>query len=137
MRDKLLDILEKRLQSEKAVIFAYLFGSQACGKTGGLSDIDVAVYLHPRIDSLQYRLRLMESIIKATKTDRVDVIVLNVVTPLLQYQVVKDGVVVKDNRKIRLGFEMHALRKYLDTEHLRKTQMSYMRTHIGSGAYFG
>jgi len=79
----------------------------------------------------------MESIIKATKTDKVDVVVLNTATPFLQYQIVKDGVVVKDSRKIRLGFEMEVLRKHLDTEHLRKTQLSYMRSHIGSGAYFG
>jgi predicted nucleotidyltransferase len=40
MRDELLDVLKKKLQSEKAVKFAYLFGSQARRQTGGLSDID-------------------------------------------------------------------------------------------------
>ena len=137
MTDKLLRILKNKLSSEKEVKFAYLFGSQARKDAGNLSDIDIAIYLDYDVDSFYYRLRFMETIVKAFKNEKVDIVVLNKATPLLCHQVVKNGVVVKDDRRRRLNFEIQALKKYLDTEYLRNTQLLYMRTYIKAGAYFG
>jgi hypothetical protein len=62
--------------------------------------------------------------------------VLNSTTPLLAHQVVKNGVVVKESKRNRIGFEKESLQKYLDTEYLGNTQLSYMRQHIKKGTYF-
>ena len=137
MNMNIIKPLRQALASEKSVKFAYLFGSHARKDTGKLSDIDIAVYLDDRIDTLQCRLRLIEHISKSIGVLKVDLIVLNSATPLLNHQVVKTGVVVKENKRYRIGFEMKSLRKYLDTEHLRKTQLSYMRQHLKEGTYFG
>jgi hypothetical protein len=56
---------------------------------------------------------------------------------LLTHQVIKNGVVVKENKRNRIGFEMESLQKYLDTEYLRNTQLSSMRQHLKEGTYFG
>lgn len=125
------------MASEKTVKFAYLFGSQVRGNIGKLSDIDIAVFLDDRIDPLQCRLRLIEYISKSIGAPKVDLIVLNSATPLLTHQVIKNGVVVKENKRNRIGFEMESLQKYLDTEYLRNTQLSYMRQHLKEGTYFG
>lgn len=129
--------LRQALASEKSVKFAYLFGSHARKDTGKLSNFDIAVYLDDRIDTLQCRLRLIEHISKSIGVLKVDLIVLNSATPLLNHQVVKTGVVVKENKRYRIGFEMRSLQEYLDTKHLRNTQLSYMRQHLKEGTYFG
>ena len=50
--------LTEALGAEADVVFAYLFGSQATGKAGPRSDIDVAVYLRDGVDAFETRLRL-------------------------------------------------------------------------------
>lgn len=137
MTDKLLEIMRKKLASEEAVRFAYLFGSQAREDIGQLSDIDVAVFLQGELDPLEYRLKLIERIAKAMGAQKVDTVVLNGAPPVLSHQVVKTGIVVKESKEDRIDFEMEALREYLDTEHLRKTQVLYIREHLKTGTYFG
>ena len=61
------------------VKLAYLFGSQASGKTGPLSDYDFAFYLDEK-DSLKrfnMQLKLSADISRILKTDDVDVCILN------------------------------------------------------------
>jgi hypothetical protein len=137
MTDILVELLKSKLASEEEVKFAYLFGSQVRQDVGKRSDIDIAVYLDNGVDGFRYRLYLMEAIIKAVKNEKVDIIILNTATPLLCHQVVKNGVVLKDDKGQRLDFETRVLKEYLDTEYLRNTQLSYMREHIKGGTYFG
>jgi predicted nucleotidyltransferase len=135
--DRLLKLLKNKLISEEKVCFAYLFGSQARQDAGKLSDIDIAIYLDHGIDGFRYRLYLMEAIIKIVKNDKVDIIILNNATLLMCHQVVKNGVVLKDDKRQRLDFETQVLGEYHDTEHLRNTQLSYMREQLKAGTYFG
>ena len=62
---------------------------------------------------------------------------LNNATLFMCHQVVKDGVVLKDDKRLRCDFEIKVLRDYHDTEYLRNTQLSYMREHLRAGTYFG
>lgn len=57
--------------------FAYLFGSQATGRTGPRSDVDVAVYLEGATDPMRARLDLASAAAAHLGTDHVDLIVLN------------------------------------------------------------
>ncbi len=135
--DRLRMLLKNKLISEEKVCFAYLFGSQARQDAGKLSDIDIAIYLDHGVDVFRYRLYLMEAIMKIVKNDKVDIIILNNATLLMCHQVVKNGVVLKDDKILRLDFETQVLGGYHDTEYLRNTQLSYMREHLRAGTYFG
>jgi len=137
MTDYLLDILRKRLASEKSVSFAYLFGSHARQTTGNLSDIDIAIFLGGNVDFFHYRLKLAESIEKMIGGYKVDIIVLNRATPLLAHEIVKTGVLLKENKDVRIDFEIKSLQEYLDTQYLRDTQRLYIKKQLNEGTYFG
>ncbi|MDO3376772.1 type VII toxin-antitoxin system MntA family adenylyltransferase antitoxin [Geoalkalibacter halelectricus] len=132
-----IDQLKVVLAEIPQVKFAYLFGSHARGDAGPLSDIDVAVYLDRRLDPFRFRLSLLESLAHRLGTERFDLVTLNDASPLLRYEVVRQGVVIKENRQRRIPFEVRALSEYFDTEHLRKTQREYLKEQFGSGVRGG
>lgn len=125
------------LAADGRVKFAYLFGSVARGATGPLSDIDIAVYLDGRIDRFNYQLKLMESLARAMKTENFDLVVLNDVTPLLGYEIIRSGVVLKENRSKRILFETRVMREYLDTAYLRDVRCQYLKDKALSGGFLG
>jgi uncharacterized protein len=131
-------VLAKALLAEdKKVKFAYLFGSHSRGDAGPLSDLDLAVYLDGRLDFFTYRLKLMEALSKILKTERFDLVILNNAPVVLRNEVLRDGIVLKDDRSRRIVFESRALREYLDTAYLREVQRSYLREQIKRGDFFG
>jgi len=137
LNSSLIKILKKRLVSEKGVDFAYLFGSQARNDVGALSDIDIAVHLDNNVDGFAFRLYLTEEIMKATGKEEIDVVIMNNATTFLCYQIIKDGILLKDDKKRRLNFEIRVVKDYLDAGYLRSTQLSYMKEHIKAGTFFG
>ncbi|MDO8676328.1 MAG: nucleotidyltransferase domain-containing protein [Candidatus Azambacteria bacterium] len=44
IRTKIVENKIKKVLKNYPILFAYLFGSSARGKTGALSDVDIAVY---------------------------------------------------------------------------------------------
>lgn len=131
--EKIMDCLA----ADGRVKFAYLFGSVARGTTGPLSDIDIAVYLDGRIDRFNYKLKLMESLARAMKTENFDLVVLNDATPLLGYEIIRSGVVLKENRSKRILFETRVMREYLDTAYLRDVRCQYLKDKALSGGFLG
>ncbi len=129
----IIELLEK----EKRVKFAYLFGSQASGQAGPLSDMDVAVYLDRRVKPRTYRLILMEKLAKLLKRDDLDLVVLNQAPPLLGQQIIKYGKPLKDDAPRRIPFEAEVIRQYLDTAHLRQVQRAALAENIRKGSTFG
>lgn len=105
------------------VVSALLYGSQATGKAGPLSDVDVAVWLEPELASSErYRrqLALMVVASEALGTDEVQVVILNDATPLLRHRAMRDGVRLLDkDPRVRIRLETRALLEYLDTAPLR------------------
>jgi predicted nucleotidyltransferase len=135
-------VVDTRLKTQLAAIFesqgvalAYLFGSQAKGEVGPLSDIDVAVYFDesvPREEYFDWRLEVSGALTDLFKTDKVDLVVLNEVPPLLAHRIVKEGVpLFCRDEKIRIEFEVRAVLNYLDWKpYVEK----YTRQTLGSGA---
>jgi predicted nucleotidyltransferase len=132
-----IDTLKAKLSAERAILFAYLFGSQARHDVGKLSDMDIAIYLDENVDTFSYRLRCIEAIMKIIKDESVDVVVLNKATPLLRHEVIGNSIILKDNRRYRIYFEVKTLQEYLDTAYLRGTQVSFVRESLKTGTYFG
>ena len=128
-----VEIAKNFLVGERKVKFAYLFGSFASGNSGPLSDLDLAVYLDGRLDFFSCRLKLIEALAKVLKTENFDLVVLNNAPIVLKHEVVRNGVILKDDRPRRVMFESRAVWEYLDTAYLRDVQRGYLRDQIERG----
>lgn len=117
MKQEVKEQLEQIFKRQK-VTFAYLFGSQAKGTAGALSDIDIAVYFGDEAVAdvrFDLRLKVLGELTDLYKTDKVDLVVLNDAPPLLAHRILKEGLLVfSGNDKIRLEYETNAVLKYLD-----------------------
>jgi predicted nucleotidyltransferase len=116
----------KQIFAERGVVLAYLFGSQAEGKAGPLSDVDIAILLGPHVAREQWfqvQLDLMGALMSLFHRDDVDVVILNQATPVLAHEVVRSGQILHEARPgTRADFELATLRRYVDTEPLRRLQ---------------
>lgn len=109
----LIPIFEKYSE----VKLVYLFGSQATGKTGPLSDYDFAVYLDEKDEQKRFDLQLSltgELSIKL-KTNDVDLVVLNDIdAPELKYNIIKDGILLLEKEPFKVVIEPRILNEYFD-----------------------
>lgn len=137
MDKSLLDIVKDYLGNTSSVKFAYLFGSHAAGNTGPLSDVDLAVYLDNRFDPLTCRLRLLEEISRKLKGQACDLVTLNNASPILQYEVIRNGIVLKEDKSRRVQFETRVLRNYLDAEGLRSVHIKSLKKRFLKEQHFG
>jgi len=131
---QLKHIVQGFLQAEKPVLFAYLFGSCARQEETSLSDIDIAVYLQGKQDFFTVRLQLMEALSRALKSDAIDLIVLNEARIVLKYEVIREGVVIKENKSERVLFETKVLREYLDSEPIRTAHIDAVKRRFSEKA---
>ncbi|RKL63575.1 nucleotidyltransferase domain-containing protein [Thermoanaerobacteraceae bacterium SP2] len=98
------------------VVFAYLFGSYAEGKMRAGSDIDVAVYIINEKEDENFKFKLkykdeLENIFKIP----VDLILMNSAPPLLNHEIFKNGIILKnDNPSILSQFRVKNFYFYLD-----------------------
>ncbi|ACA58922.1 type VII toxin-antitoxin system MntA family adenylyltransferase antitoxin [Candidatus Desulforudis audaxviator] len=119
-------------QNQPAVTAAYLFGSQVKGNAGPLSDIDLAFLVEPTLISQRtypygYRAFLLTELISILKSTEIDLIILNEVPPLLQFQVIYHGeVLFSRSDKKRLAFHVKAFNEYQDMRPLLAVQHKYM-----------
>ena len=91
--------LKEFLESYKAVVFAYLYGSYARSKEHPFSDIDIAVYL--KENSFNVYMDILGKLPEIGK--EIDLRVLNDAPPLFKYKVIKEGklLVNKDPELLR------------------------------------
>ncbi len=117
------------------VVLAYLYGSQARGDAGPLSDVDVAVQFRPDMaedERFQRVLRLMGELGSVWQRDKVYVVDLVSTSPLLRHRVYRDGrLLYCADDAIRVRFETQALRDYVDTEPLRRIKREYVLRRFG------
>lgn len=122
--------LRSVLESDPQMAFAYLFGSQASGRTNPMSDLDVAVYTEPAL-TLDKLLALQSDLMEATRMARLDVVDLRSAPPLLLYEIISAGhlLFTRDPDAVN-RFERLALLRYMDTAYLRKVQGQYLRQNL-------
>lgn len=136
-RRQIIATVEAFFARQPEVKFAYLFGSVANCTQGVLSDVDLAVCLDGRRDLFNCRLLLQDALAKSLHHERFDLVVLNNAPLVLKYEVVKNGIVLKEDRPRRIMFETAVLQEYLDTGYLRSVHYRSMREQLREGRYFG
>ncbi len=123
----------------EGVVVAYLFGSQATGKAGPLSDVDVAVLFDRALDErarFDLQLRLQGEAASAVRQDSVDVVALNAASPLLRHRAIRDGRALVDRDPLaRVRFEARTILDYLDTAPLREELASGLRHRLDEGRF--
>jgi predicted nucleotidyltransferase len=125
------------LEPREEVLEAYLFGSQATGSAQAHSDVDVAVYVGepcPPASVFGYAADLTAALMRALRTSRVDVVLLNEASPLLYHRVLRDGVrILSRDLRATTTREGRALSRYCDyVPQLRKIEAAHRaRTEAG------
>jgi uncharacterized protein len=113
------------------VIFAYLFGSQATGRTHRWSDVDIAVCMEPEWngDRLETMLDLAGRLEDSARVGKVEVLVLNGAPLRLQGRVIREGkIIYSRDEPGRVAWESRTFREFVDFEyHGRQMDLEYLR----------
>lgn len=114
------------------VLFAYLFGSHATGRSKVSSDIDVAVYLEDYNDAdggLNATLQLTDVLGRISKLGKLDVVALNAAPLRLRGRIIKERIVIHSrNEPARVRFESIVLREFFDFQiHARYMDQQFLR----------
>lgn len=113
------------LAERPEVLDVYLFGSQARGNARPNSDVDVAIFVDPRVPQpvpWGHAAELTTCLIRALGRNDVDVAILNRATPLLYHLVLRDGIrIVSRELCATTERELVARSRWLDWQvHQRK-----------------
>lgn len=110
----------RRALARQPVLFAYVFGSQAAGRAISRSDVDMAVFLEPKLSQPRrqaVRLRLLQELARALGRDDVDLVILNDAPPYLAFRVsASRGVIYSSNELARIRFEARAMALHYDRQ---------------------
>ncbi|OGQ07872.1 MAG: hypothetical protein A3G32_09670 [Deltaproteobacteria bacterium RIFCSPLOWO2_12_FULL_40_28] len=120
MDNKLLKKISSYLKKKKGLAAAYVFGSQAKGKTTKNSDVDIAILYEKNGPDV---LSLIEE--KQNLADHLgmetDLVSLNTANPILQFQVLKHGTLLfNKNQKKTSSFIVKTINAYDDLKRMRK-----------------
>lgn len=123
----------------EGVVSVALFGSQAEGSAGPLSDVDLAVWLDPELSvsaRLDARLELASAAADALGGTEVDLVILNDASPLLRHRARRGAVLLVDrNPRTRVRLEAGALVDYLDTQPLRDELDRGLHNRMAEGRF--
>lgn len=129
----------KAVFETRGVVLAYIYGSQATGNAGSLSDVDIAVLFSRGLESrdrFQRVLALIGDLASVFKRDDVNVLDLDEGAPLLNNNVRLHGrVIFCADERARIAFMIRALQQYEDTEPMRREQNYYLREKIRRGLF--
>ena len=123
--------VQRLLERDRRVIFAYLFGGMASGQITPLSDVDIAVYVSDESDLSAYKLHLFDELTGALGTAELDLIILNTAPLSLSGRILQNRKVLVDkDRHRRYEFESITLRKFFD---FRIKEEEYFSRRYGRG----
>jgi len=116
-RATLLKDLKEVLETDKEILFAYLYGSYIYHSIHFESDIDVAVYLMPSNieEYIKKESELTTALIMKLHLDKIDLRILNTAPFLLKFDVINEGMLifVRDELE-RVDFETRVMERYFE-----------------------
>lgn len=100
-----------------------LFGSQAVGRAGAMSDFDVAVSTDHEL-TLAEKNEAVDSIARdfGFHEDKIDLIDIAVAPPLLQMQIATHGKLLRGDPDLFLRFKVLAWKRYQNTARFRRAR---------------
>jgi len=115
----MLDIkkLKNIFKENPRIKLVYFFGSRTNGNAGPLSDYDFAIYLDEKDKKkmIEDKFRLHDKLSRCLKTDKVDVVILNITeSPELKYNAIKDGDLIFEREPFKILVEPRILNEYFD-----------------------
>ena len=135
--EKLEHKLSEFFSSVDSVTVAYLFGSTVRGETNGLSDIDIAVLFDETLtkkEAFDLQLELIGELGSLLKTNNVDLVILNDSPLLLTYNVIRYGIVLNSEERVRIKFETKIMSRFLDEQyHIKRHARESLRRIAESG----
>ena len=121
------------------VVLAYLYGSQARGDAGPLSDVDVAVQFAPDLPRRERFSRvgqLLSDLCQLLRRDDVYVVDLDAIPPLLCHRIyLNHRLLCCPDDAVQVAYETRALRRYVATRPLRRIRWRYVKRRITLGRY--
>jgi hypothetical protein len=113
----LTERLKQSLEHDKDILFAYVYGSAVYDPELPGGDIDLAVYLKPS-DMKEYikkEAALTAFLISRLDTDQIDLRILNVLPLILQYGILKEGILVLSRDETeRVDFETSVMIRFFE-----------------------
>ncbi|MBI4653682.1 MAG: nucleotidyltransferase domain-containing protein [Nitrospirae bacterium] len=139
MEQTIFEKIKSYLYSRDEVVTAYIFGSYTTEKVSSMSDIDIAVLLRDSVDNKEYgqiKLTITNDLIEQISFDRIDIVLLDIASPLLSHEVIKKGMLLfsKDETR-RIEYTVNAIMQYLDTIFIRKVHDEILHEKIRSGKF--
>ncbi len=132
--DRLRDALDR-----EGVVAAMLIGSQARGNPGPLSDVDIAVWHDPKLDSrarFDLQLSLAGDAGRALGTEEIDLVMLNQAPPLMRHRAMREAKrLVERDHDERVRLETRTILDYLDTAPLRAELGRGVRRRMAEGRF--
>ena len=113
----LIKQIKERLNGQKDIQFAYLYGSAVYDPTLPGSDIDVAVYLTPsKPEGYSKReAELLAYLVTQLHTDSIDLRILNMLPLVFQYGIIKEGILIlSHDEKRRTEFETSVMIRFFE-----------------------
>jgi predicted nucleotidyltransferase len=135
------ETLQAYFKNRSEVVLVYLFGSFVKSTTGRFHDIDIAVLVTPGLEkeldqemAYGYGACLNAEVAHVLKYGSIDLILLNHAPPLLLRQVISTGkLIFCQSEMARIRFEVASLKRYSDTQHIRRIKRLYMKQRIEKG----
>lgn len=128
--------LKKTLERDSDVRLAYLHGSHAREYSDAESDIDIAVLADPSLSKehrYDLRIRLIGAIAECPDIpfDKIDLIILQDVSVLLQFNVIRNRIVlVERDRSERISYELHVEQAYDDEQYYLERESKVIMQRI-------
>ncbi len=122
--------IEKLCEKYKIDLF-YVFGSYASGKTGLLSDLDLAYFAEHKVDESQFLPELQQLF----EEEAIDLVNLKSAPLPLIHRILKGKCLYARSIKVKIEFETHVDALYFDTAPLRKEYFTHMMKRIEHGTF--
>jgi predicted nucleotidyltransferase len=136
VKNNLRNILKEVLEEDENILFAYLYGSYVHKLQNLESDIDVAVYL-TRADMDEYVRKekgLTDKLITILHTDKIDLRIINMAPFLLQYQIIKEGILIfVRNLSEKVDFETRVMNRFFELKPYLEEYKQMLSLKIESG----